>query len=51
MHLPFIILLTLHIIGNIKFLIKTPSIVLLNIIIVRLNLNILHFFNYFHLKD
>ena len=38
MHPPFIILSTLNIIGKIEILIKTPLIVIINIIIVILNL-------------
>ena len=49
MHPRCIILLTLNTIGLIDFLIKTPQIVLINIIIVILNLNVLHFvINHFH---
>ena len=49
MHPLFIILLTLNIVGLIEFFIKTPLIVLINIIIVILNFNFLHFvFNHLH---
>ena len=49
MHLLFITLSTLYIIGLNEFLNKTPLIVLINIIIVILNLNFLHFvFNHFY---